>query len=72
MPAYQFMTLKKDAEMLMVFSTSERRRAVMSVMENYNELFTKAVTTEIWIEVTKGQGWCFSQQRQVNLNTQFY
>ena len=39
------MTLKKDAEMLMVFSTSERRRAVMSVMENYNELFTKAVTT---------------------------
>lgn len=55
------MTLKKDAEMLMVFSTSERRRAVMSVMENYNELFTKAVTTEIWIEVTKGQGWCFSQ-----------
>lgn len=48
------MTLKKDAEMLMVFSTSERSSDV-SNGKNYNELFTKAVTTEIWIEVTKGQ-----------------
>ena len=28
---------------------------MMSVMENYNKQFTKAVTTEIWLEVTKGQ-----------------
>lgn len=49
------MTLKKDVEMLRVFSIRGEQQWYQSLKINMKPS-TKAVATEIWIKVTKVQG----------------